>query len=84
MNASTLARIDALWTAGNNAGHGFAAPGETVEDAVAAYEADGGIVLHRAQNTSEVSVVRKGQFLYVVGDSAGGWCVRLPATALDA
>ena len=84
MNASTVRLCNALWTAGNNAGQGYAAPGETVEDAVAAYEARPfHVVLHRARNTSEVSIVQTPGKLIVIGDSDGGWAVDVPASALD-
>lgn len=85
MNTTEYDRFAALWTAGNNAGNGFApvAADENVEDAVE-YLAGPDGVLHTPENTDEIAIVRTDTGAIVgIGDSHGAWAVALePAPAI--
>jgi hypothetical protein len=65
----TMRQAIELYRAANNAGHGYALDGETVEDAAAG--SDGTTVL-KASTTSEVTVVRVGDTLVAIGGDAMG------------
>jgi len=73
--------FDDRYRAANNDGRGFDPDrGDTVDDVVASYEADGATVERRASNTSDVSVVRFDGHLIAIGGDAMGhepWACRI-------
>lgn len=79
------------WTSGNDAGNGFAPDGpdgdESIEGAVDQAIEDGGEIVLRASNTSEVSVVRTsaGQLIAIGGDGSGNgaWAVDISALEVN-
>jgi hypothetical protein len=85
MTRSEYDRLAALWTAGNNAGRGFAPDADSLDEAVKALAENGGEVLHTPANTAELAIVRtaKGDIVGIGGDAhgKGAWAVTLvPAT----
>ena len=84
MATITMSEARAMYTAGNNAGRGYApyadVPGDdTVAAAVTAAEADGWDVELRAQSTDDVTVLRNadGERMAIGGDARGrnAWAV---------
>lgn len=74
-----LGGLDELWTAGNNAGEGYAPDQETVAEAVAALEADGYRVIRRSRTDDEIAVLRRDDEVIGIGDANGAWAVDLVA-----
>ena len=81
MNASTVRLCNALWTAGNSAGNGFApdGPADDVNAVLDTYRADGGTIVYRARTTSEVSIVEHDSRILAIGDANGAWAVDITA-----
>ncbi len=79
----TQAEAHTLYTEGNNAGRGYApytdVPGaDTMESAVAAFEADGWEVVIDRNSDAEVIVLRNGDGeLVALGDANGPWAVEI-------
>jgi len=89
MTTITMTKACELYRAGNNAGRGFAPPGDdgTIDDAVEAYVNRGGEVVLERRTSDDVAVVSSpwsdSVLIAIGGDAAGGnaWAVELPADA---
>lgn len=79
-------KANRLWTAGNNAGNGFApGGGDSVDEAVAYYERIGARIVRRQETTDDVAVIEEhpgtaaATMIGIGGDGTGNgaWAVRL-------
>ena len=80
MSPITMTQARTLYTAGNNAGSGYAPDGATVDAAVEAMIADGGELVLDRGNSDEVAVVRSAGKLVAIGGDAMGrnaWAVTI-------
>lgn len=92
MNASTVRLCNALWTAGNSEGRGFApytdVPGpDTVDAAVEAFIADGWTLEHARNLSDEIAILSNsdGEYVGVGGDAQGNgaWAVNIAEYAIE-
>lgn len=85
MTTITMTEARALYTAGNNAGSGYAPDAEEIDAAVEALVADGGTLVLERQTSDDVAVVAvDGKLVAIGGDAMGrnAWAVTIQTQAV--